>query len=656
MKIYSVVSGLLFLISATAAFANTLCKSQKYPSIKAQLANLSPSTDLDLFDFELFKNGSVVSGYEYEVDPAYTKGLYSRKDRWQIGANLTPGTAVKINDKLDVNLGIGPKFGVEATFIRFFHDPCKAVFSIPYSPRRSPLKTKIALSNKFNKGDYFLFRASSGLVVSADVLNILSSSTVGLGVSGSYLMDGYYQLHIVRLDEKHIRMKVLGHRGKSVSAGLNIGLNTDFDVFKVSVLDDGIENVVSTKPLKVSTTYKKSKVFMVDYTLDLTDPEVSAAYEKVIKKVTKFKDIEFTKIFKDFGRQGGPILDITPLEELYRHDYSSQNLNRITRYLKTSSEQDAFGFSLHAGNKILGFKVGRGNSTSRMSINRADDALERFLLRSWEESSEGRYLYTVQRSQKKEGLRALFSADNKFNELVPINIIKFMKHTKTRFSYKDFLELRMMLKKILPEEMFGAIPWNQWKQSQHKKVLNYGLRFELLMSPESILNLPELSLEEISVFFRDFLLRKGLKETDFFSDRSEYDSTGRPTRRISGKLIFSSSLKQMSELLSSVLNQKLSMLERLKQLTNLRKNQLFSETGIGFIISLRPDHMAEWNHLDLNISSNESVIDFSYGDVSLSALYKKILTIKAALDDDAFDLLREAEAHSVPEDGVILEG
>ena len=68
-------------------------------------------------------------------------------------------------------------------------------------------------------------------------------------------------------------------------------------------------------------------------------------------------------------------------------------------------------------------------------------------------------------------------------------------------------------------------------------------------------------------------------------------------------------------------------------------------------MALRPEKMKQNYHFDLDISSNEAIIDYSYGDSELSSLYKKILTIKAALDDDALDLLREAESISLPKAG-----
>ena len=103
----------------------------------------------------------------------------------------------------------------------------------------------------------------------------------------------------------------------------------------------------------------------------------------------------------------------------------------------------------------------------------------------------------------------------------------------------------------------------------------------------------------------------------------------------------------MSRLLSEALNPTVPTIERLEFIGKLRKNTLFSESGLSFIMVLRPDKMKHHYGLDLDISSNEAEIAFKYGDTEISSLYRKLLTIKAALDDDALDLLREAESISI---------
>ncbi len=644
MNLFSLILGLSLIWTFTASAARE-CKTERSRTFAEQLATLEPKADLDLIDLDLFPGGSVVSGYEYEVQPAYTKGLYSRTDSWLVETGLKPGHEFNISEGFDGKISAGLQQQTVATFTRFFNDPCQAMKANPYSPRRIPLKAKVALGPKFNVGDYFLFRGSAGFVASAEILSLIGSSVWGVGLSGSYLMEGFYQIHIVRLDDKHVRFKVVAHRGKTISASLGVGYEKEFDVFQINGLNNQLEKFVNTKPIKIQTNFSRSKVFMVDYVLDLTDERVAEAFEKVLPKLKLFKNLQMTQAFRKMDLDSNILLDLSPLEDLYRSDYQEQSVKRIKRNLRTSSEQNAYGFGLHVGNRILGFKLDKGISTALMSIKADDDSVQRFLLKSWERNWDGRFLYSFVRSTKEDSLSALFSADEKFEELVPVNIVKRMQHKRNKFSFSDFQKLKRTLKKALPAEIYQTIPFQNWPQTAKKKFVNYGLRFELLMAPESILEAPALRPEEIKILFKDHLLSKGLKMEDYFSvaGNSDYDTSVEDQ--------FDSSLTNMARLLSRALDQKIPAKDRVNLITKLRANTLFKESGISFLMSLRPDKMKKNFHLDLDISSNEAIIDYSYGDSEISLLYKKILTIKAALDDDALDLLREAESISLPKAG-----
>ncbi len=633
----------MWSFSATAARE---CKTQRTRTFAEQLATLEPKADLDLIDLDLFPGGSAVAGYEYEVQPAYTKGLYSRTDSWLVDLKLKPEHEFNIAEGFDGKLSAGLQQQTVATFTRFFDDPCKAMTANPYSPRRIPLKAKVALGPKFNVGDYFLFRGSAGFVASAEILSLIGNSVWGVGLSGSYLMEGFYQIHIVRIDQKHVRFKVVAHRGKNISASLGVGYEKDFDVFKINALNNQLEKFVNTKPVRLQANYGQSKVFMVDYVLDLTDKSVAEAFEKVLPKLNSFKNLQMTTAFRKMDLDSNILLDLSPLEDLYKGDYQSQRVGRIKRNLRTSSEQNAYGFGVQLGNKILGFKLDKGVSTALMSIKAEDESIQRFLLKTWERNWDGRFLYSFLRSTREDSFSALFSSDDKFEELVPVNMVKRIQHKRNKFSYDDFQKLKSTLKKSLPPEIYKTIPFHTWPQRPKEKFVNYGLRFELLMSPESILEAPSLSADEIKVLFKDHLKSKNLTVADFFGEESQSDSTG-----ISPQDQFDYSLNQMAKLLTKVLDQQIPARQRVDLVTTLRANTLFKESGISFLMALQPGKMKQNFHLDLDISSNEAIIDYSFGDSELSILYKKILTIKAALDDDALDLLREAESISIPKAG-----
>lgn len=644
MKFTALILGILVLVTQEAS-ASRECKNGKWRAAAEQIARMKLEGELDIVDLDLFPGGSFVAGYEYEVEPAHTKGLYSRTDSWQVSTKAIPGRTVEVGG-FDVGLSGGLKNQIEANFVRFIKDPCEAIAANPYTPRRIPLKASIALGPKFNVGDYFFFKGSLGFVASAELLQLLSSSAWGVSFSAGYMMEGFYKLHIVRIDETHVRLKVIAHRGHGVSGSIGLGYQNDFEVFQIDRLNDLLEDWVNLKPIELTASKNKSKVFMVDYVLDLTDPEVIHAYDTLLKKVREFKNINLIKPFKnDPDLEGNVLLDLRELEDLYRRDYQNGSVARIKRNLRTNSHQNSFGMSLDVGNRILGYEWDKSNSTAMMSVKQDNDTVDRFMLKSWGTSRESRFFYSWSKAKSFDSLNALFVADDeKFQYLRPLNIVKYKSRKKNRFTFKEFEKLKLLMKKSLPTEIFEGIPWSTWNQTKDDKFTNYGLRFELLLAPEAITETMPLKKVDVKVFYMDYLKSKGLKPRDFFSHAFQ-NTDG---ERLTPEEQFNLSLDDFAAKMEYGLDKSKPAVERLEMFNRMKQNVLFEESGFGFMMYLQQDKMASNYHLDLDISSNEAIIDYSYGDDTLSALYKKLLTIKAALDDDALDIIREAESLSVP--------
>lgn len=653
MKIYLALITIGVFLSSQA-FAVRECKTSRRLSVAQQIANLGPDGDLDLVDVDLFPGGSIAAGYEYEVEPAFTNGLYFRTDRWQVKLKATPEDQINISEGVDFGLSGGLTNQLEATFIRSFHDPCQAMFATPYTPVRVPLTVKIATGEKFKKGDYFLLRASLGLVISGELLNMLGSSW-GITLGASYLMEGYYQLQIVRIDETKVRLKVIAQRGRNLSASVGVGYRDVFEVFGVKLIDKTIKRWVETNPIKVEASSDHDRVLMVDYVLDLADPEVASAYEKLLRKIRDFKNLALASPFtRDRDIEANLLLDLTPLEDIYRADYSNNNVGRLKRNLRATSDQNSRGLGVRLGNRIIGYKWGANIATARMSVRQPDNSLDYFLMRSWDRKSDGRFLYSWFRSKNEHGVRALFTADKDYNIQMPVNIVRHENKKRNRISYREMKKMKLLIRKALPLEVEEHIPWSNWTQGRKDKFTNFGLRLQLILSPEVVINAPELTRKEIEVLFLDHLKREGLEATDYYYERREFSRDGYNGDSAQDQL--ERSLRYFAKLLEKTLDRDISMLERLDALTDLRKNKLFLESGFSFIMVLQPDKMKSLFNVDLNISSNESQIDLSYGDSELSTLYKKLLTIKAALDDDSLDLLREAESLSTQQPFTRIQG
>lgn len=631
---------LILIFPLTQIAEASHCKNQKWLSAAEQIARLDPKISFNVLDFNYFQTKL---GYRYRVDPAYADGLYSRTDKWEIKLSSVPDFEWNIRDNVRTNLSLGPHVGAAASFIRFRKDPCEAIKLLPKAPNRMPLRASSAIGEHFNIGDYFLFRGSAGMVISPKILSTIGTGFWGAQPGISYLIEGYYQFHLVRLSETKVRLKVLGHKKRDKEFSLSAGWFGDFEVFGVGLIDNPIEKIVNPKPLRVVAKNRKSNIFMVDYILDLSDPDVEVAFNKVIAKAKRLLQIELANPFKGKDLSTMLLLDLVPLENLYEHDRTQNREDRITRNLKTSSNQNSNHFGVDLGSKIIGINWDKESSISYMNLKDEDDKDEYYVLRSWENKRNGRFIFGSTRSEERNGTRMLFETNDKFKKWEPVNLVSYLIKKKNRLNFNRLQKVKLRLKKALPYEVYLRTPWHKWIQERRKKDKNFGLRFQFAVSPEVISKAPQLDREEISRLFKNHILNKGLRFEDYFFP---YEDSRNDSRLVTAEEQMDLSLLSFSRRMEKLLHRDTPLRERIKYLKRLSRHKLYKESGLSFMVSLGRQKLSDLYHASINMSSNNNRIVFDYGDGRLSKTYFKLLSVKAALDDDAIDLIREAESLS----------
>ncbi len=631
----------LLALATTQALASMWdrpCRTGRLRTIAEQLANLGPSAELELVDLELFPGGSVVAGYEYEVEPSYTNGYYARTDRWQISTRAIPRSEINLAEGLNFRIGAGGQHQTEATFVRFFQDACVAETARPYSPRRIPLRATQAIGPRFNVGDYFILRSSLGFTVGADILQLFGSTPVGIGADARFLAEGSYQVHVVRLDQNRVRLKIIARRGREARGSVFVGVQK-FEVFGLAQVGRGVRQLVDPKPVEITLRRGDARIFLVDYVLDLRDPAVADAYNKILLEAREFQSLRLAAPFRnDVELEKNLVLDLSPLDRIFRADYEANQVGRIRRNLRTSSRHSTSGWEIELGNRLFGFDWDVNGSTAQMALRQPDHSLDRYLMRSWETTSEGHFLFSWSKTEKERAIQGVFSADERYQDLEPVNLVMRFGRRDNRFSHGEFLALKRELHKALPTPVYEAIPWNTWAQREGRLATNFGLRCELVLSPEALDGAPQLSKDEVARLFDSHLRSKGLTPDDFYRDDSD--------RRTSAEDRYQRALNIVANTFSQAFDRRRNDRQRLESFFELRRNKLFEQAGFSFLMALRPDQARAWFRVDVNLSSNEHRLDFAWGDQQLSDLYKKLLTVKAALEDDALDLRREAESLS----------
>ncbi|MES2526299.1 MAG: hypothetical protein V4598_04405 [Bdellovibrionota bacterium] len=620
--------------------SNDLCKNPYVRNISRVLQNVEIDVGLNPVDLEFLDGGALVAGYHGESEPAFFDGLYSRTDTWKVKTEGIPDFHLNA----DTLVKAGVRHEIEASFIRHFKDSCEAKTTVPMWPNRAPLTSKRALAPDFKVGHYFVFKAGLGFVVSAETLKMLGVPGLGVSLKGEYLLEGYYQIHVMRIDDKHIRLKVLARRGKEKDVSLSVGVQGEFNVWGVKVDRSGFKRLLNPDPIKVFYNKTHASVFMVDYLLDMTEPKVAKAFDEMVNKAINYKAIQLAIPFKDVKElERSLVMNIAPLENIYASDFQAGNLGRIQRNIRSSATLDSNIWGVELGNRIAGIGYESGSSVSRINLREANDDLSRYLLTTNETQVDALWLFSWGRVITQRRMQSLFETTEDDKTLKPLEMVLTVEKKDKRLSLKEFAKVRKILLKTISDQVYVNIPFQDWKQDTGK-ALNFGMRLNVTLFPEAILNAPVLSAKELMVSYPRYLSDKGLKPRDFYSDTP---AMGRGGQAVSADEKFKKGIKEIAEKLSYSFNNTRADSERIEKFLELQKNPIFSQTGFGFLMSIAPLKTKEWFIVNLDMSADGKKLQFVYGSVERSALFRKILSIKAALEDEDLDLRREAESISV---------
>ncbi len=627
---------------ASSETTTDVCKNPYVRNISNVLQNVEISGELNPIDLEFLDGGAMVAGFRGETEPAFIDGLYSRTDIWKVKTEGIPDA--HINAATLIKGGV--RHEVEAMFIRHFKDSCEAKTAIPMWPNRSPLNATKALAPDFKIGNYFVFKAGLGFVVSAETVKMLGVPGMGVSLKGEYLMEGYYQIHVMRIDDKHIRLKVLARRGKEKDVSLNVGIQGEFKIWNLKVDRSGFKRVLNPDPIKLYYNNSHASVFMVDYLLDLSEPKVATAFNDMVAKAKSYKAIQLALPFKDVRElEQSLLMNIAPLENLYASDFQAGNLGRIQRNIRSSATLDANIWGVELGNRIAGIGYENGSSVSRINLRASNDDLTRYVLTTHETQVDALWLFSWGRVIDEKKMQSLFESDEDQKNLKPLEMVLTVEKKDKRLSVKEFAKIRKVLLKTISDEVYVQIPWNDWKQDTGK-ALNFGMRLNVTLFPEAILNAPVLTMKELLVSYPRYLANKGLRARDFYNDSpTPYGSRG--PRGLTAEEKYKKGIQEIAEKLSFSFSNLRPDSERIEKFLELQKNPIFSQTGFGFLMTLRPDRSNDYFIVQLDMSADGKKLAFLKGNQDRSALFKKILTIKAALEDEDLDLRREAESLSV---------
>jgi len=623
-------------------------------SIKKEIAELDIKFKLKLLDVNVAEGVGIASGYRYEVEPSYMDGFYNRVDKWNLRMGLSPGDWVEDYD-LPISLNISND--AEIIFVRQFKKKMKAMKAMPYTPARIPLTAKRALK-KLQPGDFVSVPARLNIVLSAG-----TSATDGIfsgHVGAHYLVSGEFQIHVFRMKDNKVRIKLIALRKKA--KGANASISWGFDVFGISLVDKQVKKLLGTELLRLGLTKEKGDLFLVDYIFDLTDEESAKAYNMILSSIYKFRGLKILDPFMSNRRVSEQLIsDLTPAENIFKEDRNKpEDEKRIDRMFKGANKFEQLSKNFRIGMALVRFEKGSTYTENHISFVDRDEKEHRFFYPTHSVTRKRKFLFGLFKSERIDTTFALFpEGDQEVTDAddTPIwnmdpdeAVYPTPEEEEENRKYRDFgmsidikdkrfwgweqKDFKEYLQRNVPDFVYDEIEWGSWAEEKLRR--NVRIYYQVLIHKVAVQELRRAARSGLQRHLDNFLesipLPKG-------ASTNNEGPSGREETWVTQN---SWSLKKMIKTMDAALaeNSVLTDQERISKLMSLRKNQAFKEIGMGFLISLI-DHRSLQKNIFLSLTmsaKDEESLKFQYGGNELKELYLQLQYVQSILNNRSFDM------------------
>lgn len=608
-------------------------------TVSDRLASWGIDADLELFSAKFFNNSKIRGGYNYEVEPSYNNGLYTRFDRYFFNLNLgNKGvSSIKNVQSSEFSLGLMMRHGLELQFARQFEQSEEAMKALPYTFKNLPLDSKRAIEN-LKIGDFVTLKSELALLVGADFVKALNWNHLGLTASANYVISGEFQVHVLKLPENKVRLKLVGLRSKATETRAGIGYASVLKIFAVKVIDKQITRILDLNPLELKFNTGKANIFMVDYVLDLKDLGVSRAYDQVLSQTKQFETLKIMNPSGNFALlQNRLAVDISAIDNIFVSDKAlGGTTNRVQRSFRGSADSKYKESGLDLGIKLVRMGEERRYAENKISSISDDETREYFLLNSYKVRSESSFLMSFLKMTRETQLNSLMRADSNYEDLTAENIVMSFEKKDKRFRRAELKATQNQLQRTIPARIYNQINFSKWNSADERIRNNVAVRYQVVLHPDAVAAAPQIDKAEITKRYLEYL-----KQVPYTSKM-----TAGKTSTMSAEEALERRVSKIAAKLEEVFSSKNSDSDRVEALMELRTNSLFGSTGSGFLLSLLPQHKLEdLIYFSLSMESSDGDrIDYTFGNKPVSPIYKKLLYIQSILDNDGLDVRLESES------------
>lgn len=642
----SILTATLSTHTASAGFSDFLDHKELPKKVREEIADLDISFSADLVDLDLANGVNLSTKYRYEVESSYMDQYYTRIDKWDLKAQVNVGDIVE--NFVDVPFSFTVDRKNSFFFVRQFKNKKEATKALPYTPKKLPLSGDLALKN-LNVGDFVSLPATLNIAVSAGVSSTTTAPVVlNAGANVFWIISGEFTVQVFKIDETHVRLKLISRRGENRGTSVETGLS--FKFFGVRVLDRQIDRLFDRDLAELGYSINPGSQFIVDYVFDLQDAAARDAYDQILKTTLKFKDV--VAINKLDGAEGLKDKLISSYEKADKLFAEDKNLDlserRVSRIFKGFNDYKADSKHLKMALLVTSFKKDNTYTENKVTyIDKNENNLE-FLYPTYQKYMEtklGRWIFDLkdQSFQNNFALIPRLNLEDTKNKNPDFGVI-FERKDKF-FSGAEQKQVQKFMLGQIPPQIAEKLDIPEWKDGEKKT--DSRIYFQLVLKAQGFDYLKAYSLKELKAHLLAYSVKKK-KEHTFDSSNSSWSKL--KDFLFINRFIKEERLENLAEDLYTILKNENNNTEIMtRKLVKLNEHGIFDKIGVGFLISLLPqEKLANLIYLKVEMTGQDlKAVNYEYGKLNYRALYNELAQAQSRIANRGYDLRLTNQDHEM---------
>ncbi|MBC7714286.1 MAG: hypothetical protein H7177_13160 [Rhizobacter sp.] len=613
--------------------------------VKKEIANLDIQFGADIANIDLIDGINISSKYSYDVEASYQDQFYTRIDKWDLKG------AINVGDIVDNFVDLPFSFSVNREqsffFVRQFKKKKEALLALPYSPKHLPLTADLALKS-LNPGDFVSIPANLNVAIearanSASVTPVVLSANAGV----YYVLSGEFIIQVFKIDESHVRLKLISTRG--YNRGVSGGAGLSFKLFGIRILDKQIDHLFDRDLVQLGYQINPGAQFIADYIFDLKNDESKEAYDQILKTTLKFKDaVVINKLDNASVLKDKLISSFEKAEKIFAEDKLKEPKDRrISRIFKGFNDFRGDTKKVKFALLVTSYTKDTAYTENKVTfIDKNENNLHFFYptYSKYITTKFGKWIFDFkdQTFMNNFGLIPRLNTED-INVKNPDFGLSFERRDKLFRSIEQRMVQKYMIGQI-PEVFGPLIDMSEWKKVADRT--DSRVFFQLILKSQGFKYLSGYSEEQLNTALQAYV--EHIKTLHMLDEDVGLEKL--KDFLFVNRFVTKSSLKQLASKLYIILENKEGNSEiMLSKLVKLNDHGVFDKIGVGFLISLLPqDQLKDLIYFKLEMTAKKlKPVSFEFGTLNYRALYKELTEVQARITNRSYDLRVTDQDHEM---------